>query len=549
MGKLNDVNTTDMLDAIRLGCRAMSNLFNADDDDIPFFDIVVRPHVKMSFSWAHSEAQVPGRFLNAMLSAENAAGVELDEEAVQKIARAAFFSFEGPVVLPLNRNESGGPLVNFLPHQIREGLHALYALVRYRQSSRAQELAEANIDAIREHWHLSTGWDYQWLERKYGLKCDIPSSFMNELGRAIGPLVKYYRATGYHPALDLAMEIKEKALNEFLTKDGEYHEVFGYHCHSTTSTMSSLAQLADLTHDAVLLNRVKAFYDYGLWKIRDELGWCIETTRKEGGSFRNGNSNYGRGEVNSTGDILETALILGRWGYTQCFHDAERMLRCHLLPSQLRDVSFIDAPANPEGDDGKHDVADRLRGSFGFPAPYGHEPVNISMVKFNTDIVGGSVASLCEAYRERTRSDAAGHWVNLLFDQETPQIKVESAYTHDALRIWPKESRPLFVRMPPWCNPNSIQVEGVPGTGGTVVGTSDHGQDAHATPGMPRLSNGYLLFTGAIANRPITIRYPLKQQQITLKNPAGPIRVRLKGDMVEAMDNHGADLTFFDTID
>tara|TARA_B100000809_G_scaffold82502_1_gene80804 strand:+ start:2449 stop:2622 length:174 start_codon:yes stop_codon:yes gene_type:complete len=31
MTKLNDLNTTDIVDAIRLGCRAMSSVLNADD--------------------------------------------------------------------------------------------------------------------------------------------------------------------------------------------------------------------------------------------------------------------------------------------------------------------------------------------------------------------------------------------------------------------------------------------------------------------------------------------------------------------------------------
>ena len=43
MAKLKDVSTTDIAGAIRLGCRTMCRLFNADDDDIPFFDILALP--------------------------------------------------------------------------------------------------------------------------------------------------------------------------------------------------------------------------------------------------------------------------------------------------------------------------------------------------------------------------------------------------------------------------------------------------------------------------------------------------------------------------
>ena len=527
MAKLHDVNTRDILDAIRLGCRTMASTFDADDNDIPFFGVTVRPEVRLSFSAGGSEGHVPGRHLNALLNAEDAAGIRIDEDAVDKHTRAAFFSYSGAVPLPLNRTEIGGPLVIFIPHNIREGFHALYPLVKYRNSARARELAEASIAAIFEYWHPVQGWNYDKLAHEKGLNIRRERTFISGVARAIGPLVKYYRATGYGPALELAIALKEKAINDVFAEDGGYDaDKFGYHNHSTTCVMSSLAQLADLTCDSNLMNRVKAFYDNGLWRIRDELGWSIETSQPE--------DNSARGEVNNTGDILETALILGRWGYPQCYHDAERILRCHALPSQLRDVSWIEEPPNPEGVDGKRDVANRLRGAFGFPAPYGHEPVNITTsnkprVSFNLDIVGGTVGALCEAYREVTRFEASGHWVNLLFDHETPTIEVKAPYTHPALCIRLKRSGPLFVRVPPWVEPQNITIQGV--------------------AGAIRHTNGYLFIPEPPVNREISLVYPLSTQEITLKNPDGQIRVRFRGDEVVGMDNFGADLTFFDPID
>lgn len=156
--------------------------------------------------------------------------------------------------------------------------------------------------------------------------------FISGIARSIGPLVKYYRATGHGPALELAIVLKEKAIGQYYTEEGGYHrELFGTHGHSVTCVMSSLAQLADLTSDSVLMGRVKAFYDNGLWDMRDELGWSIEYTGPD--------ADPDGGELNNTGDILETALILGRWGHTDYYHDAERILRGYFLPSQLRDVA------------------------------------------------------------------------------------------------------------------------------------------------------------------------------------------------------------------
>ena len=160
MTKLKNVNTTDIRAAIELGCRTMCSVFNADDNNIPFFGSGVLPEAGLGFSTCHSEAHVPGRHLNALLNARNAAGIKVDEDCIDKHARAAFFSYSGPVPLPLNRQEIGGPLVNFVPHNIREGFHALCALAQFRKSDKALDLAKASIRTIVELWTRISQMDY-----------------------------------------------------------------------------------------------------------------------------------------------------------------------------------------------------------------------------------------------------------------------------------------------------------------------------------------------------------------------------------------------------
>ena len=521
--RLTDVNTTDIIGAIELARNAMCGVFDPNGDDVPYFRVVVRPVAYFGKPW---ESHVPGRHLNALLNAEDAAGLEVDEAYIEKFANACFYSYGGPVPFPLDRNdgEYDSPVV-FNPHHIREGFHALNALVKYRASERAAEVAAASIAAVFEYWDPGAGWDYGRLEDEGVVSIRRTQSFISGVARAIGPLVKYYRTTGYPPALDLAIMLKEKCLDGYFTQDGSYApSLFGTHAHSVTCTMSSLAQLADLTRDSTLMGLVKAFYDNGLWEMRDETGWSRETAVESG-------PNPDEGEMNNTGDILETALILGRWGYVGYFHDAERILRCHLLPSQLRDVSWIPAPDNPDGLDALRDVAQRTQGTWGFPAPFGHEPLEQrdgGSMRFNTDVVGGTVGSLCEALREMTRFDEAGQWVNLLFDHETPEVEVRSAYTHPALSVRIKKPGPLFVRVPPWCERDRMRITGA-------------GE-------APRSTNGYLFFANPPVNRPIVSQYDLPTEEITLHHATRDIRVRLRGDEVAAMENHGADLTFFDPL-
>lgn len=522
MTKLADVNTTSIREAVALGCRTMSDIFNADDNDIPFFGSLVRPDdAEFGFHPIHSEAHIPGRHLNALLNAEAELKISVDNGVVEKHQKAAFFSYSGPVPVPLNRDKIGGKLVNFAPHNIREGFHALYALVAYRGSARAHDLAEASIAAIFDLWKPETGWDRARLENTYGLKIiDFDSPFIGGIARAIGPLVKYHRVTGSAPALDLALLLKDTALKGYFSPSGDCDlGRLGTHTHSITCTLSSLALLADLTRDASLMTIVKAFYDNGLRQISNELGWSVENAHP--------NANLDRGEGNNTGDILETALLLGRWGYTEYFGDAERILRGHLLPSQLRDISFIHNAPNPEKRDSKREVARRHRGAFGFPAPYGHYPLGMDTISFNLDIVGGVVGSLCEAHRAVARSDGHEHRINLLFDHESDDLTVRSPYPGGTMHIQVKRPAPVLIRIPSWVPVSSVKL-----TGATA---------------LPRLCNGYL-YVAAPPKTAFTLSFPLPRQELLLRYRTRRIRCLLEGDQVLQMENFGTDRTYFDAL-
>ena len=499
----------------------MTNVFNADDNGIPFFGSEVIPNPRLSYSSVHSESHVPGRHLNALLTAEKVLGLDVEQDAIDKHAAAAAFSYSGSIPFPLNRDTPSGQLVNFNEHNLREGFHALYALARYRNSSWAAETAENSINHVFMLWNPDSGWDRKRLKTQFGINCSREQTFITGIGRSIGPLVKLYRTTGQAPALELAMMLASKAKNEFFRHDGVYdRDKFGAHTHSTTCVMSSLAQLADLTEDSALIERVKAFFDNGLWDIRDEIGWVIENSSEA--------SPTDRGECNNTGDIIETALILGRWGHPQYFQDAERMIRGHLLPAQLRDNSFIQEPENPLGEDGLKDVAARHLGAFGFPAPYGHWPLDVERVSFNMDIVGGAVASLCEVLHEGIVTGAAGHKVNLMFDCETHGVKVSTNQGCGGVTVIVKQPAPLWIRLPAWAKRSSVK----------VVGTKNH-----------KISGGYIIISEPTVGKSIEVTYPVPDSEITLNHRKRRIRAKLRGDTVVAMDNFGADLTFFDPID
>ena len=71
--RVDGVNTTDIVGAIRLGCETMGRVFNADDGDIPFFRSTVWPVAELAFNDSHTESHVPGRHLNALLDGRGGA--------------------------------------------------------------------------------------------------------------------------------------------------------------------------------------------------------------------------------------------------------------------------------------------------------------------------------------------------------------------------------------------------------------------------------------------------------------------------------------------
>lgn len=513
MARLSNVNSVDIRDAVRLGCGTMARAFNRHDADRPFFSAFAWPSARLGWSGHYSDAHVPGRHLNALVAARKILGIEIDEEALRKHAAALYFSYSGEIPLPLNRASvrASRPEV-FLAHNLREGFHGLNALIWDREDERAFELVRRSIDYIQKRWHPRNGWSFP--EAPSGF---IPNHLVSGIGRAIGPLVKIYSNTHYRPALELAQTIAAAA-PAFYPDDGRYQgDRLGAHVHSITSTMSSLAQLAEVTDDAALLRRVAAFHDNGLWQLRDDIGWAIETTRPD--------ANPDRGEVNTSGDIMETALILGVRLDSAYFGDAERILRCHVLPSQLRDLALPDEAQLSR----RQSVLARLQGAWGFPAPYGHRPLGLPAVSFNLDIVGGTVGSLCEFYRRALSHDGEGGLtLHCLLDVDEPDLQIQTPYTGGRLTIHRERPGPLAVRVPNW-------FEGDP--------------DEYARHNNLRHESGYWQRDMSDAGVPLELDLPLARESLVLRHRTRDIRVNLAGDSVLAMDDHGADLSFFEDLD
>ena len=528
--KLRDVNPTSLTDAITLGCHAIGNALDAGDNDTAYFLAFARPRPFFGFSRIFSDANVPGVKLLALLNAQRALGTPIGEDAFEKLRKTVYFSLSGPVGLPLNRETKSGPLVNFGAFNLHAALGALNALIAFRGEERAHAAAERCIAATLDLWKPETGWDAARLKQAYGVELEETAGspsiqrsvpLFPGIGGSIGALANYYATTKSPAAWRLVSMLRDIVVSEYVNERGDYDPArMGL---SSLRVIRVLSQMASATQDADVMARVKRLYVNGVKQLTSDFGWSAEPIDRY---------NVDTECAATAASIVESALkFASATGDAGCYQHAEQIIRGRLLPSQLRDVSWIaPSPASPDRDEVR-DVAQRLKGSWGFPAPYGHKAVKDTVwgnrVPFFQDVVGFVVISLSAALENATEYARGEHRINLLFDRTTDAIVVHSPYTGDGLRLELKRPGPVLVRLPPWVNRDKLQI-----AGGAASST---------------LENGYLRVKPQ--RREVVLRFPLTQRQIEQPYRGETVRVRLKGDQVTQMDNFGADLTFFDPFE
>lgn len=458
MNKYVNVNKRDMRLALKEALRPMMTFFDPNHGNIPYFgNAMTGERWGNSHSTTFSMAHIPGRWLNGLLNAEDVLGKEtanLDERAVSTLAHWARYSISASKLgfAPCIDENTTEPILKTDLHNLREVMHALAALVQYRGDEEAKACGLKLIDEVDKYFDYESGQfrEELWKQEtggslyKWGAINEDEITFPVTFGRYIGPLVKFYKATGEVKALKQAIALKDVCFRDVLNEQGDYDvRVFGGHTHSTTAMISSLAILGDVIGDRTILDRCKAFLENGLNQIAVDFGWCIEGYARKDDV----------GEINNTADILETCLILGKWGYPGYYARSERIIRAHLLPAQLLDTHFIPDP-DDESDPTRYRMASRSKGAFGFPCPYGHEDHEGAWISFNWDIVGGGSEGLCEAIREQCTHNGTLYSVNMLFDTENDAFTFRNPYDGEGVAEIQahKDIKALRVRIPGWCD-------------------------------------------------------------------------------------------------
>ena len=447
---------SDIKEAVTLGVRHMNSLFDRDRDDEPFFyaNCMADGTGKMFHSVNIGIPHVVGRCLLACMMAELDAGVPFPGQGLAILERYCRSSFDNPDNLNsyYDPEKENARFIEF--HNMREGLYGLWALIAGRNSAWAREKAHAMLVTLESITDDEGRWSLERIE-KAGMKDRCFGVSVPNATRMVDPLLAYHDCTGDPLAMKLAGLYARRGLAEMFTPEGRFAPMAqsSGHVHSITSSLSGITAYALNTGNRYVLEMCVRIMDHGIPDYFSSWGWGDEV-------FPDHPANeVSRGEINQTGDVIRTALLLGEAGYPRFYELAERYLRSMVLPTQHREAElgrFLKDREHP-ADDSERNVLERTVGGYAMQLPNdrmrkGDWPLS------TLDITSGAVHAMGEFYRHRIDIKDGTCSVNLLFDCENDHVSLKSGLPFEGcldFRI-KQPVNMLRVALPPWIAPETL---------------------------------------------------------------------------------------------
>ena len=475
-----------------------------------------------------------GRAIDGLLKGQAVTSRAADSRILDALRSVLFASLQNEVGFPAayctvpNQYFDGSPAEMICAsHNIREAVQGLLELYLWDGDARALQQLDRLLESllritdsggryqperVAEHPLLVSGIGFSD-RRMYG---DIFKAATQDRGRMIMALTQVYRALNDVRAMELAHRFARLMRCEAFTEDGHLTHFAGSHTHSITGTVHGLADWGLLVGDRDTLEHVRRIMDVGLAPTCSSFGWSVE------GSWRE--KIVGRGEVNNTADMVQTALILGRTGWPAFFETAERMIRSHLLPTQWLAGQEYHQPK----DDPRMPPAELLPdddGGWGCPAVndrYSGSRLGI------LDITQGGIQGLWAALREGLASDAYCDRINLLFsnaqatESDSGPVEVTSLLPEEGcLRIRSSRDRNVWVRRPSWLDIRQTKVR---------LGNNST---------RPRVIGDWIIISPGSAQAEAELTFTIPRHEDTEWVNHRPYHIVYAGDHIVAMDPKG----------
>lgn len=449
---------TDMQEALALCVRHLNSLYDRDRDNEPYFyaNCMADGTGKLRHSVSIGIPHVVGRCFVGCRMAEKLAGVPFPAEGRAILERYCRSSFDNPDHLNsyFDPEKNNARFVEF--HNMREGLYALWALADGADSAWAREEAHRMLETLDRLTDAEGRWSMD-LAAVHGMKERCQGMCIPNAARLVDPLLAYYDLAGDPLAMKLAGLYARQGLNTMYTPEGRFAPMdrSSGHVHSITSTLSGITAYAIRTNDRAMLEACRRIVDVGVPEYFSSWGWGDEVFPEHPADA------ISRGEINQTGDVVRTALLLGDAGYPRYYELAERFVRSMLLPTQHREPElrkFLRDKPEPV-DDSERDVVSRSAGGYAMQLPNdrmraGDWPVT------TLDITSGAAHALSEFWAHRVSVRDGAYDVNLLFNFEDDRLAIESGLPFAGrLAFRAKAAIPMLrVFIPPWVDAATVRV-------------------------------------------------------------------------------------------
>ncbi|MCY3915153.1 MAG: hypothetical protein OXG49_03985 [Chloroflexi bacterium] len=462
-------NEIDLKRHLALGVEFIVNNLDERQNYTPFFHYELIQQPACMRHGPFDSPHVVGRFLDALGRSSRIIDLPDETEIYDALAQQLYDSLEGHESgLPWNRPTPWQPDVAAM-HNCREVVLGLLALWNWRADPRAEpalrRLCRSILAAIGDgaRFPAESLGPKGWANAFSGILATPPAT----TGRLIRPLVQYYRQSDDESALELASRFAEDNLELAFNADGSIAEAAGTHMHSITGTITGLIDYGILIDDNGIIEGARRAYDVGMRPFRSSYGWVKEfrwapwlAEPLQAAGYAGFDIN--RGEANNTGDLIEAALLLGQAGYAGYFEDADRMLRNHLLASQVVDTSWVREASGHEDDDETRygNVAERARGGFCFGGTKGLISYPEEAYQVNADLVGGALQAICESWDSVAHVSDNSVRVHLLYSKEDSAFSLTCPPPGpEPIRLRLHQTASLQLRIPSWAKPAAVTLQ------------------------------------------------------------------------------------------
>ena len=388
-----------------------------------------------------------GRWWDAMLRLEDATGLRIPPDREAPMLNNLYSFFDNPdhfCLAPLHFEKRRLEL-----HSLREGLLALDALARYRNSRWAEKKGHLMIESILRVSAEKGSWKLDQIDTagrfdKGHYKRVKPGSTRTN-GRLVEALVWFYQTTKDPIALRAADRFARYHLRHTTYPDGRMNLSSGSnHTHSYLGTLRGLLLYGELTGQHEYVEAVASTYRK-----------TVRTLVKRSGFISHDLGKDNRGEPASAGDAAQLALWLAtRHGFTEYLDDVERIVRARIIPSQITETPPLRPPSG-EAKDEYQNLRARVIGAFGgmhLEPHAGKQPT--------TDITAADIHTLVDVYKHIALLCDSGLKILLHFDYDDARVRIRSQREKRAkLTVLPKIRANTFVRIPRWAPLDSVRLE------------------------------------------------------------------------------------------